>query len=71
MTLLGKGRTQGLVGLETAGYLLQALGMALLDCSPAAFLIRFGAAQEDARVLMRQTSAHIGAQTKANARGAK
>jgi len=62
VTLLGAdGRTQGLVGRETAGYLRQALGMALLECSPAEFQGRFGADQEDARVLMQQISARIGA----------
>ncbi len=61
VTLLGAdGRTQGLVGRETAGYLRQALGMALLECSPAEFRGRFDLEQEDGSVLMRQISARLG-----------
>ena len=61
VTLLGAdGRTQGLVGFETAGYLRQAVGVALLECSPAEFQGRFGVDQEDARVLMLQISARLG-----------
>jgi hypothetical protein len=61
VTLLGAdGRTQGLIGPETAGYLRQALGMALLECSPAEFLERFGVEQEDGRALMQQISARLG-----------
>ena len=61
VTLLGAdGRTQGLVGRETAGYLRQALGMALLECSPEEFVARCEIAQEDARVLMQQISARLG-----------
>ena len=61
VTALGAdGRTQGLVGQETAGYLRQALGMALLECSAAEFLQRFGVEQEDGRVLMLQISARLG-----------
>ena len=51
---------QGLIGAETAGYLRQALGMALLECSPAEFAERFAVEQEDARVLMQQISARLG-----------
>ncbi len=61
VTSLGAdGRTQGLVGRETTGYLRQALGMALLECSRAEFEGRFGVGQEDARVLMQQISARLG-----------
>jgi hypothetical protein len=61
VTALGAdGRTQGLIGPETAGYLRQALGMAILECSPAEFLQRFEVEQEDARVLMQQISARLG-----------
>ncbi len=64
VTALGAdGRTQGFVGQETAGYLRQALGMALLECSPAEFLERFGVEQEDGRVLMLQISARLGIST--------
>ena len=61
VTALGAdGRTQGLVGPETAGYLRQALGMAILECSPAEFVERFAVEIEDARVLMQQISARLG-----------
>lgn len=61
VTLLGSdGRTQGLVGAETTGYLRQALGMAILECSPAEFVARFEVEQEDARNLMQQISARLG-----------
>ncbi len=61
VTLLGSdGRTQGLIGAETAGYLRQALGMALLECSAKEFQERFEVDQEDARVLMQQISARLG-----------
>lgn len=61
VTALGAdGRTQGLIGPETAGYLRQALGMAILECSPAEFVSRFGVDLEDARVLMQQISARLG-----------
>ena len=61
VTLLGAdGRTQGLVGAVTGGYLRQALGMALLECSPAEFRERFEVDQEDGRVLMQQISARLG-----------
>ena len=61
VTALGAdGRTQGLVGRETAGYLRQALGMAILECSPAEFEGRFEVGLEDARVLMQQISARLG-----------
>ncbi len=61
VTLLGaEGRTQGLVGAETAGYLRQALGMAILECSRAEFVGRFGVELEDAAVLMQQISARLG-----------
>lgn len=61
VTLLGAdGRTQGLIGPETAGYLRQALGMALLECSAAEFRDRFDVDQEDGRVLLQQISARLG-----------
>ena len=61
VTALGaEGRTQGLVGRETAGYLRQALGMAILECSPGEFVARFDVDYEDARVLMQQISARLG-----------
>ena len=61
VTLLGAdGRTQGLIGAETAGYLRQALGMALLECSAAEFQGRFAVSQEDAAALMQQISARLG-----------
>ncbi len=61
VTALGaEGRTQGLLGAETAGYLRQALGMAILECSPAEFEGRFEVSQEDAAVLMQQISARLG-----------
>lgn len=69
VTSLGAdGRTQGLIGPETAGYLRQALGMAILECSPQEFQQRFELDLEDARVLMQQISARlgIGAATGAN-----
>lgn len=62
-TLLGAdGRTQGLVGAETAGYLRQALGMAILECSPAEFRERFEVEQEDARNLMQQLTFRLSQQ---------
>lgn len=68
VTLLGAdGRTQGLVGRETATYLRQALGMALLECSPAEFQARFEVDQEDGRVLMQQISARLGLGSKSAA----
>lgn len=64
VTALGAdGRKQGLVGQETAGYLRQALGMALLECSAAEFLERFGVEQEEGRALMLQISARLGITT--------
>src|SRR5579875_895790 len=51
--LAADGRTQGLVGRETAGYLRQALGMAILECSPAEFQGRFEVSQDDAAALMQ------------------
>lgn len=61
VTALGAdGRTQGLVGAETAGYLRQALGMAILECSAEEFRGRFEMEQEDARVLIQQISARLG-----------
>ena len=61
VTLLGAdGRTQGIVGAETAGYLRQALGMALLECSPEEFRGRFDLGQEDALALLQQISARLG-----------
>lgn len=62
VTLLGAdGRSQGMVGQETAGYLRQALGMAILECSPAEFQQRFGLDLEDARNLMKQLTFRLGA----------
>ncbi len=61
VTLLGAdGRTQGIVGAETAGYLRQALGMALLECSAAEFRGRFDLGQEEALTLLQQISARLG-----------
>ncbi len=61
VTLLGAdGRKQGIVGAETAGYLRQALGMALLECSPEEFQARFELGQEDALALLQQISARLG-----------
>lgn len=61
VTALGSdGRTQGLISPETASYLRQALGMAILECSPEEFQQRFEIEKEDARVLMQQISARLG-----------
>ncbi len=61
VTALGAdGRTQGLIGAETAGYLRQALGMAILECSAAEFQGRFEVSQGDAAALMQQISARLG-----------
>lgn len=57
--LAADGRTQGLIGPETADYLRKALGVALLECSPGEFLERFELDQEDARNLLQQIGARL------------
>ena len=58
------GRTQGLIGPETAGYLHRALGVVLLECPAAEFLPRMGVEREDAANLMAQLSFRLGLQTR-------
>ena len=54
------GRTQGLIGQETAGYLHKALGLAILECPPAQFAARMGVEREDAANMMQQLSFRLG-----------
>lgn len=54
------GRTQGLIGPETAGYLQRALGVAVLECPPAEFAARLGVDREDAANLLQQLSFRLG-----------
>ena len=62
VTQLGaEGRIQGLIGPETADVLRKALGVALLECTPEEFQQRFQLDQEDARNLLQQIGARLGA----------
>ena len=54
------GRTQGFIGQETAGYLRNALGVAILECQPEEFKARTGIEREDAMNMLRQLSARMG-----------
>ena len=55
------GRTQGLIGPETAGYLRNALGVAILECGAEEFKERTGVDRDDAMNMLRQISARLGA----------
>ncbi|MGI4830024.1 MAG: hypothetical protein ACRYFU_17770 [Janthinobacterium lividum] len=47
------GRTQGFIGHETAGYLRNALGVAISELEPMEFYNRTGFDREDAMNIMR------------------
>ena len=69
VTALGAGgRTQGLIGQETAGYLHKALGLAILECPPAQFAGRMGVEREDAANMMQQLSFRLGLHSDAMAK---
>ncbi len=53
------GRTQGFLGAETAGYLRNALGVAILECGADEFKARTGVDRDDAMNMMRQLSFRI------------
>lgn len=53
------GRTQGFLGPETAGYLRNALGIAILECEPDEFKQRTGVERDDAVNMLRQISYRI------------
>ena len=52
-SLAAGGRTQGFIGQETAGYLRNALGVAIAELEAADFYNRTGFDREDAMNIMR------------------
>lgn len=62
-TLGAEGRTQGFIGMETATYLRNALGITVLAFDPGEFQTRTGFERSDALTLLQELSRRTGLAT--------